>query len=125
MWAGVKHVLRALAVFGSAPFSTSEKVCGPTWLGLVSLTIRSSSPSCTVDGPTKPSFLPSSFISIVVTASPGIAVVDSAVARFGTTSAANRANAASGVARAAARDFFRFICSFQDDKGDEYASLPR
>jgi hypothetical protein len=38
---GAKQLFRAFGVFGSAPWVTSEKVCGPTCLGFVLLTISS------------------------------------------------------------------------------------
>jgi hypothetical protein len=38
---GAKQPFRAFGVFGSEPLVTSEKVCGPTCLGFVSLTISS------------------------------------------------------------------------------------
>src|SRR6201995_2976065 len=113
---GVKQVFRCLAVFGSEPLVTSEKVCGPTMLGIVMLTTFSPSPSCTVDGPKKPIFLPSILISMVVT--PSVVAADSAAGRFGTTGAASKASAARGAASAATLDFFRFMFSFRDDKGD-------
>ena len=47
---GVKQFLRAFGVFGSEPLVTSEKVCGPTCFGSVSLTTVSSSPWCTEAG---------------------------------------------------------------------------
>ena len=49
---GVKQLLRAPGVFGSEPLVTSENVCGPTFLGFVSLRISSASPWCTEAGAT-------------------------------------------------------------------------
>ena len=49
---GVKQFFRAFGVFGSEPLVTSEKVCGPTCFGFVSLTISSWSPTVTDSGPT-------------------------------------------------------------------------
>src|SRR4029077_4603504 len=49
---GVKQFLRALEVFGCEPLVTSEKVCGPTFFGSVSLTISRLAPTWTASGAT-------------------------------------------------------------------------
>src|SRR5215213_8773126 len=49
---GAKQPFRAFGVFGSEPWVTSEKVCGPTCFGFVLLTISSWSPTVTDFGPT-------------------------------------------------------------------------
>ncbi|MDX6634854.1 MAG: hypothetical protein QOF06_1057 [Solirubrobacterales bacterium] len=72
---GVKQFFRAFGVFGSEPLVTSEKVCGPTCFGFVSLTISSWSPTVTDSGPTNFSFPLVSSISTFWVTPVGVAAV--------------------------------------------------